>query len=85
MRDDIDARVGRVFGILRRMADELGERALDRALRDVLQALGAAAHREAEERARILSARAAAASRPIGTGPNGRGYVDDGCYGDVDI
>lgn len=59
MRADVDARIGEVFRRLSIMRLELGEGALDRTLRDVLQALGAAAHREAEHRARILAARSA--------------------------
>ncbi|MGW9820276.1 hypothetical protein ACUXK4_002847 [Methylorubrum extorquens] len=59
MRDDTDARVGEVFRRLSIMRLELGEPALDRTLRDVLQTLGVAAHREAEHRARILAERKA--------------------------
>ncbi|GJE27528.1 hypothetical protein LKMONMHP_2388 [Methylobacterium organophilum] len=59
MRDDTDARVGEVFRRLSIMRLELGETALDRTLRDVLQTLGVAAHREAEHRARILADRQA--------------------------
>lgn len=57
MRDDLDARIGEIFRRLSVMRLELGEGALDRTLRDVLQALGAAAHREAERRALALAER----------------------------
>lgn len=59
MRDDIDTRVGEIFRRLSIMRLELGEGALDRTLRDVIQVLGAAAHREAENRARALADRQA--------------------------
>ncbi|WP_411902311.1 hypothetical protein [Methylorubrum thiocyanatum] len=65
MRDDTDARVGEVFRRLSIMRLELGETALDRTLRDVLQTLGIAAHREAENRARILAERRAPAVQSI--------------------
>lgn len=58
MPDDVDTRVGEIFRRLSIMRLELGEGALDRTLRDVLQALGAAAHREAENRARSIRERA---------------------------
>lgn len=57
MRDDLDAKIGEIFRRLSMMRLELGEGALDRAIQDVLQALGVAAHREAERRARALEER----------------------------
>lgn len=57
MRDDIDSRVGEIFRRLSIMRLELGEGAVDRTLRDVLQTLGTAAHREAERRAQAMEER----------------------------
>lgn len=54
MHDENDAMVGEVFRRLSCLRSELGEGAASRAVRDVLQALGASALREAETRARAL-------------------------------
>ena len=65
MRDDLDIRIGEVFRRLSIMRLELGEGALDRTLHDVLQALGASAHREAERRAKALDERMKSPSSAI--------------------
>lgn len=54
MRDDADTRLGEIFRRLALLRSELGENSYDRTVRDLLQALGASALREAEHRARTL-------------------------------
>jgi hypothetical protein len=62
MQDDLDRRIGEIFRRLSVWRCELGPASLDRALADVMRALGAAAQREAEARAARLTARASAKS-----------------------
>lgn len=63
MRDDADSRLAEIFRRLFVIRTEIDPGSFDRVLQDLLQALGAAAHREAEARARLLAARA---TRPGG-------------------
>jgi len=83
MQGSLDERVGLVFRRLSLIRVELGEAALDRTLRDVLQALGAAAHREAEDRAGILAARNAAKGVRQAT-PIAQRRIDDGIHEGVE-
>lgn len=84
MRDDLYDRMGLVVRRLISIRCELGEAALDRSLRDVLQALGASAMREAESSARILAGRRSAGARLRDIGSTGRGRIDDGIYEEFD-
>lgn len=65
MRDDADSRLAEIFRRLFVIRSEIDPGSFDRVLQDLLQALGAAAHREAEARARLLALRATRPSRPI--------------------
>jgi len=84
MRNDLYDRMGLVVQRLISIRCELGEAALDRSLRDVLQALGAAAMREAEDSARILAGRRNVGARVRDAGSIGRGRIDDGIYEEFD-
>ena len=77
MRDDLDARVGEIFRRLSLLRLELGEGAMHQAVQDVLQALGVAAHRVAEDRARFLAARTAPRTRSVAVTPFADRRPDD--------
>ena len=84
MPETIERRIGLIYARLHSIHRELGEAALDRSLAAVLQALGAAAMREAEERAAILATRRKARPGIHGITPSGQRRIEDGWHREID-